>query len=476
MDYLVSILVIVLVARLIFKKYLPQGVLLMGGLVLIFAAVLLNGEIILSDKISTGFIFFDAFEYIKNTFSKNVAGLGLIIMSVAGFAKYMDKIGASSALVNMSIKPVKKLNSPYLVLALSYIIGQFLNIFIPSASGLGVLLMTTVYPILIALGISPLSATAVIGTTACLDLGPGSGNSILAAETAGMDVSIYFIQHQLPVSLVVITVISVLHYIVQKRADSRLKVQTVAFASGTGEVGNIKVVTSSNSVSKINNNNNNNHSNHDKKVPKLYSLLPILPLFFILTFSPLLINTIKVNVVTAMFMSVFISMIAEFIRHKDLKKVLKSLTDVFDAMGVQFAKVITLIVAGQTFAYGLKKIGLISSLIEVTKEAGLSVQPMIIIMTLIIVASSILMGSGNAPFFAFAALVPNVATSVGISPVLMLLPMQLAAGVARSVSPITSVIVAVSGISEVSPFDVVKRTAIPMTGGILAILISNFIF
>lgn len=470
MDYLVSILVIVLVARLILKKYLPHGVLLMGGLILIFAAVLLKGETILSAKATTGFVIFDAFEYIKNTFSKNVAGLGLIIMSVAGFAKYMDKIGASEALVNMSINPVKKLNSPYLVLALSYVIGQFLNIFIPSASGLGVLLMTTVYPILIALGISPLSATAVIGTTACLDLGPGSGNSILAAETAGMDVSLYFIKHQLPVSLVVITVISILHYIVQKREDSKLTLKTVAFSSGTENIGNVQVMASSDGIS------NRKKVEEGKKAPKIYSLLPVLPLFFILTFSPLLISSIKINVVTAMFMSIFISMIAEFIRHRNLKEVLKSLMNVFDAMGVQFAKVITLIVAGQTFAYGLRKIGLISSLIEVTKEAGLSVQPMIIIMTLIIVASSILMGSGNAPFFAFAALVPNVATSVGISPVLMLLPMQLAAGVARSVSPITSVIVAVSGISDVSPFDVVKRTAIPMTGGIVAILISNLIF
>jgi len=475
MDYLISILVIILVARLILKKYLPHGVLLMGGLVLIFAAVILKNETILSDKVTTGFIIFDAFEYIKNTFSKNVAGLGLIIMSVAGFAKYMDKIGASKALVNISINPIKKLNSPYLVLALSYIIGQFLNIFIPSASGLGVLLMTTVYPILIALGISPLSATAVIGTTACLDLGPGSGNSILAAETAGMDVSLYFIKHQLPVSLVVIIVISVLHYIVQKREDSKLMVQTLAFSTGIKNTGSAQVMTSSNQMD-MDDKENLRVDKKNKGVPKIYSLLPVLPLFFILTFSPLLVDTVKINVVTAMFMSIFISMIAEFIRHRDLKKVLKSLTDVFDAMGVQFAKVITLIVAGQTFAYGLKKIGLISSLIEVTKEAGLSVQPMIIIMTLIIVASSILMGSGNAPFFAFAALVPNVATSVGISPVLMLLPMQLAAGVARSVSPITSVIVAVSGISEVSPFDVVKRTAIPMIGGIIAILISNFIF
>ena len=54
----------------------------------------------------------------------------------------------------------------------------------------------------------------------------------------------------------------------------------------------------------------------------------------------------------------------------------------------------------------------------------------------------------------------------------MLLPMQFASSIARSVSPITAVIVAVSGVANVSPFEVVKRTAIPMAGAMLANIIA----
>ena len=39
--------------------------------------------------------------------------------------------------------------------------------------------MVTVYPIVVSLGVSSLAATAVIGTSACLDLGPASGNAVL---------------------------------------------------------------------------------------------------------------------------------------------------------------------------------------------------------------------------------------------------------------------------------------------------------
>ena len=96
-------------------------------------------------------------------------------------------------------------------------------------------------------------------------------------------------------------------------------------------------------------------------------------------------------------------------------------------------------------------------------------------MTAIIAIAAVIMGSGNAPFFAFAALVPTVASQMSLNAVQMLLPMQFAASIARSASPITAVIVAVSGIAKVSPFDVVKRTAIPMAGAMIVNVTAAFL-
>ena len=63
-----------------------------------------------------------------------------------------------------------------------------------------------------------------------------------------------------------------------------------------------------------------------------------------------------------------------------------------------------------------------------------------------------------------------------IAPVLMLLPMHFAASIARSMSPITAVIVVVSGIANVSPIDVVKRTSIPMIGALIVNVAATFIY
>lgn len=451
MIFFITLFIIFFVGFFIVKKYYPQGVLFVGGFLLLCTAILFNGTPMLSEKASLGSNFLDIFQYLKDTFSKTTAGLGLTIMVVGGFAKYMDHIGASKALVKLTTKPMKKLNSPYLVLALTYILGQILNIFIPSASGLGVLLMVTVYPILVSLGASPLSATAVIGTTACLDLGPASGNSVLAAKTANIDAALYFVKYQLPVSIFVIAAIALTHYFVQKIGDKNLSYNENEIKKETAK------------------------ADDSKEAPGFYALFPIIPLVIILGFSSLFKSSIKMNVEVAMLLSITISMIVEGVRRRTFKNTITDLKIIFNSMGSQFSAVITLIVAGQFFAYGLTKVGVIDSIIEWTKHAGLGVQPMILVMTGVISASSVIMGSGNAPFFAFAALAPTVAASVNIDPVVIAMPMQLASGIARSVSPITAVIVAVCGISGVSPFLVVRRTFLPMLVGLVVLLVSNMI-
>lgn len=451
LGFILGLIVTILVGYAIVKKQKPQTVLLLGGISLLFFTFALKiGEVVPAEE-STGLALFDIFAYLKTTFSDITAGLGLIIMIVGGFAKYMEHIGASNTLVDYAIRPLKNIKRPYLLLCLGYIIGQILNIFIPSASGLGVLLMVTMYPILISLGVSKIAATAMIGTSACLDLGPASGNANLAATTSGIEVSEYFLQYQLPVAVVTIITIAVLHYIVQLTMDKK---------------EGLHLKTKGESVDK---------KEEIAKAPGVYALLPLLPLVLILVFSPFVIDSIKMHVITAMLISLFISMVFEVIRYKDVKTVFESIQIFFNGMGSQFAKVVTLVIAGKTFAYGLTQIGFIDFIIDGAQSANLGVIPMTLVMIIVIALSSVIMGSGNAPFFAFASLAPEVAEPLGVATVLMALPMQLTAGIARSVSPITAVIIAVAGISGVDTVQLVKRTAIPMIGGLIVMTITSFV-
>ena len=425
MALVISFLITFWVAYLIYKKYKPQPVLVVGGFILMYTAVIFGYGQILAPKASTGSILFDTFQFMSQTLSSRAAKLGLNIMCVGAFAKYMDKIGASRALVRMTIKPLLKLKSPYLVLALSWVLGLCIGLCINSASGLAMLLMVTVFPILIGLGVSRLAATAAVASTLCFDWSPSDTGTILSAETAGMNPVIYWTNYQVPIVIVSFFVVGALFYFSQKYLDKR-----------DGHVV-VPMDVSEHTDSK----------DPADNAPAIYALLPIVPLALILSFSPLWITWIKVNIINAMMIGLAVGMIAEFIRTRNLKTVFDGVQAFFDGMGMQMANVVTLIVAGQVFAQGLMSMGVINTLIKGSQSAGFPPMMMMIVMVAIISVSSIVMGSGNAPFFAFAALTPAVAQAV--------------------VS---------SGMGNVSPFDLIKRTFIPMCGAMLVNVAMTFFY
>lgn len=454
MGVAISLLVTLWVGYLIYKKYKPQAVLFLGGIIMMYIAVACGFGTILSAKASTGSVIVDAFEFIKQAFSSNCAKLGLNIMSVGAFAKYMEKIGASKALVRLTIRPLLALKSPYIVMSGTWIVGMIIGLCINSASGLAMLLMVTMFPILISLGVSRLSATAAIATTLCFDWSPSDTGTILSAETAGVDPVIYWSHYQVPIVMVAFVVVAVLHYFTQKYMDKM-----------DGHV--VKPIELDTPVADI---------PEEEKVPGFYALLPIIPLALMLSFSSLWIKSIKINIITAMLIGLTIGMICEYLRLRDAKAVMANIQAYFDGMGLQMANVITLVVAGQAFAKGLMAMGTINYLIDSSKSLGFGAMAMMLVMVAIIGGSAIVMGSGNAPFFAFAALTPAVAQATGCPAVLMLLPMHFAASIMRSISPITAVIVVASGMGGVSSFDVVKRTAIPMLGALAVTIGMTFFY
>ena len=148
MELLFVLLVLVAVVYGIIKDYNPQAVLALAGMAIFAVAYWLGLHPILPADKSTGFALFDLFEVFKGIFSYRAAGLGLTIMAVAGFATYMSHIGASQALVRVAVKPVAGIQSSYLMLSICYLVAVFVSLFVTSATGLGLLLMVTMYPVM----------------------------------------------------------------------------------------------------------------------------------------------------------------------------------------------------------------------------------------------------------------------------------------------------------------------------------------
>lgn len=447
---IISVLFIVIITRLLVKKYNPHATLLIGGLLMLLVATVLKLQLPEMEK-STGFSGFDLFKFIKESFSTINAGVGLMIMAIGGFVAYMDKIGASDVLVDIAMKPLSLFKKrPYLAASMVIPIGQVLFVAIPSAAGLSLLLMSSLYPILTKLGVSRLSAVSVITATTTFGIGPACATTASAIEVIKLDTVFYFLNYQIPLVLPLSLSMMITYYFVNSYFDKKYKEDDIA----THET-KVKVV-----------------------VPKIYAILPILPIVLLIVFSeffPFFEPAIKLDTTTVMFISLFVALIFETIRLKSIKVVLNSLQTFWNGMGDIFKSVVTLIIAADIFAKGLISLGFIEGLIAVTQNLGLGAIGVGVVMTIMIFLASMLMGSGNAAFFAFGPLVPKIATKLGIASTEIILPMQLAASMGRTVSPVSGVLIATAEIAKVSPIDIVKRNIIPLAVALVIMLITHFI-
>lgn len=452
MNVLITLIVVILTGWAIIKKIKPQTVLVIAGLILMLYSYFFGYKAdFVSGKQATGLAIFDMFAYIRYTLAKDIAGLGLTIMVGAGFAKYMDHIGASARMVEVCIKPLRKLNAPYIVNALGFTTCMVMSLAIQSASALATLTMVTVYPIIRRLGISPLAAASVVATGHLLDLGPAAATSILIANVGNISITKLFIEHQLPVYAVSGVIATIVHYYWQKYLDK--KDGYILQELSEEEIQ----VKSSDKITVMG--------------PHAYMILPCLPLFFILTFSEYGIPHIKLDIVTAMLISFAIAMGCEFIRYKDLKKVAASINEFFKGMGNMFAVTVTLVTAAQVFAYGITSTGTINALIDATKSAGLGIYSITMGICSLIVAVSVVTGSGVAAMYSFAPLIPNFAQGIGADPILILHAMQNAASLGRQLSPVAAVIVIVAGMAGISTVDLVKRNSLPIIVSMIVIAV-----
>ncbi|WP_337996785.1 C4-dicarboxylate transporter DcuC [Oleispirillum naphthae] len=436
---------------LLVKRYQTHMVLLLSGLFMVALAVLFGVTNILPGKMpSSGLVWFDIIDLLRSIATRQSSGIGFLIMVAGGFAAYMSQIGASDVLVRISSRPLKAFHQPYLVLSLAYLLGQFLVTVIPSAAGLAMLLLVVVFPMLTAVGVSPASAAAVIGTSAGMTLGPASGTAILAAKVAQIEPIIYFVKYQLPVAIPTLIAVAVMHFFVQRHYDLK--------------GGDIYETPKEVKVQEL------------KDAPLWYALFPLLPIVLLIVFSRLVHETIRLDTVSALLLVWVFAVVSELVRWRDPKKVFADAMTLFKSMGTMFATIVSLIIAAEMFAAGLKTTGLISLLIDSARTAGFGMSGMTMVLTAIVGAVTLLTGSGVGAYSSFATLAPTVASGLGGSIEALVTPMQFGSGMFRAMSPVAGVIIAVAGAAGISPIAVVRRTMLPMGVGIVVMVSASFLF
>lgn len=282
---------------------------------------------------------------------------------------------------------------------------------------MAMLLMAIEFPILTSLGVSKLSAATVMIMCGFADWGPNDSSAIFAAENVvGMPMMKYFLTYQGKAAAVLILICAVFLPVYLNRMDKK-------DASAKGSAPKTE-------------------RPEDADCPGCYAVLPIVPLVLITVFS--FIPSVHLDVVTANLIGLFFVFILELVRRRDRKEATADFGVVMKAMGNSFANVVSILIGAAVFAEAIKLLGgitIISNVLASVKSAPVITMAL---MSMITFFAGMLLGSGNASWYAFGPLVPDVTAQMGISTAAIALPMQLSSGIGRCMSPVAGVVIAVS--------------------------------
>ncbi|MCW6541158.1 anaerobic C4-dicarboxylate transporter DcuC [Yersinia ruckeri] len=443
LDLLIGVVVAIAVGCYIIKGYSATGVLMVGGLLLLVISALMGKNVLPASATSTGWRATDIVEYVKILLMSRGGDLGMMIMMLCGFAAYMTHIGANDVVVKIASKPLQMINSPYLLMVAAYIVACLMSLAVSSATGLGVLLMATLFPVMVNVGISRGAAAAICASPAAIILAPTSGDVVLAAKASEMPLVDFAFKTTLPISIAAIVCMAIAHFFWQRYLDNK--------SHEKHEMMDVNEITTN--------------------APSFYAILPFTPIIGVLIFDgkwgP------ELHIITVLVICMLSAAIIEFVRSFSAKVVFAGLEVAYRGMADAFATVVMLLVAAGVFAQGLSTIGFISGLIGLAQSFGTGGIIMMLVLVTITMLAAMTTGSGNAPFYAFVELIPKLASQMGINPAYLVIPMLQASNLGRTLSPVSGVVVAVAGMAKISPFEVVKRTSVPVLVGLVVVIVAT---
>lgn len=375
-------------------------------------------------------------------FDKSMTNGSLIIVicSSMGFAAVMTLTKCDLHLVSLLTKPLNKLG--ILLLPCTMVVTGVCSIAISSLAGLCAAIGPTMVALMIRAGFRPaVAAATVVASTLPSFISPGSSHNGFVAKLADVPV-MDFITYTAPRTAIISVVCIVLMVLVCFLYGDFKK-------EGFHE-NNEGALVKQAEASELPEN------------PKvLWAFAPLLPVVILFVVS-LTWPELKMSVATAMLIGMLYTLVVTRSAPADVMK------KFFDGMGRGYGNILGLIIAAGVFAAGLRTCGVIDLFVEYLKgsseiaKIGAAVGPLVL---------GIMTGSGDAAAFAFNEAVTVHAPEFGLTiPDLGYLAI-VSATLGRVTSPIAAGMIVIAGIANVSPLDVVKRTAIANIGTLIVLYI-----
>lgn len=390
----IAILVLIVMCYMLIKQYETRMVLFGGGFILCCISLTPMAGL--------------------NAFAKTMTNGALImaICSATGFAYCVTFTECDRSLVHYLTRPIR--NVGILMIPITSLLTFAINIAIPSAAGVGAVLM---------------------GTTGSL-LSPGLSHNAYVSDMAHMSIMDLISYHGIYSLMIGVVGAVGLCIVCWVLGDNKGEKIAEANPASDAEPSNFKA-------------------------NPIKAFVPLIPIILMLVFT-FWIPSVKMGVAQAMLIGTIVCLIVAMCDPQKFSK------QFFKGMGDSYGSIMGIIIAAGVLAAGLTASGLIKGLIALMVQSkeiaqwGGSIGPFVL---------SVLMGSGDAGAMAFNSAVTPHAQEFGMQ-IHSLGSLAFLAGAAgRTASPIAGITILVAGLAKANPFDVAKRTFLPMVVAVILLAI-----
>jgi DcuC family C4-dicarboxylate transporter len=360
-----------------------------------------------------------------------------------GFAYVLKFTECDRHLTNLLIAPLR--HGKWLLVPGGITAAYIVNMAIVSQSSTAAIVGTVLLPLLLAVGIAPTTAGALLllGSSMGGELfNPGAVEIVKLAELTGQPAA-SIVAQVLPINLLASVTALIVFCVLVLVASQKTTI--------TSEV----VINTARPVFKIN------------YIKAFIPLLPMILLFII----PVVVQLPSefANNSVAIAAAMLIAVVAAGLT---TPKTLPNLpTEFFAGAGYAYTNIISLVITATIFTEGIKANGLIETLTNALANRAMLAKFASLILPFTLAGIT---GSGSAPAIAVMNVLVPIAAKINLEPVKVGTLVAVAAQLGRTMSPVAAVVIMSATIAQQPPLSLVKCVALPLLAGLTMLLIAAF--
>jgi len=382
------------------------------------------------------------------TIATEMANPGTVvpICAAIGFAFVLRLTECDQHLVRLLMRPLRSVRA--LLIPGGILSGYLINTTIVSQTGTAAVLGPVLIPLLRAAGLGPITAGAILllGSSMGGELfNPGAVEIRKLAELTGLS-SLQVIAQSARLNLLSCASALTAFWLLAVRRERRL----------TGKRGP-ELLSPEETAGP-----------EQKRVNLIKAMVPVLPIV-LLSLDALVGHNPVTRYLTAparILAAMLIGVVAAGLTSLDKTGGLASAF--FEGAGYAYTHVISLIVAASTFAEGIRQSGLIGLLIGMMPSRAVAM----VVATGSAWCLAFVSGTGIAPAVAIMEFFVPAAGSMGIDPTRLGAITAIGAHFGRTMSPAAAVVMMSARLSDSQPSDLIRRVAVPLLIGGVALLLA----